>query len=68
MNTSLFGVFNGHNGTEVPKFMALKLPKVILKNNYREGKIELGLQESFITLDESLLTRESVAELIRLRQ
>jgi hypothetical protein len=45
------------------------LPKIILKNNnYREGKIELGLQEPFMTLDESLLTRESVAELIKLRQ
>ncbi len=68
-NASLFGVFDGHNGAEVAKFVAKKLPQIILKNNnYREGKIELGLQESFMTLDESLLTRESVAELIRLRQ
>jgi len=33
-----------------------------------EGKTELGLQESFMTLSESLLTRESVTELIKLRQ
>jgi serine/threonine protein phosphatase PrpC len=68
-NASLFGVFDGHNSSEVAKVVAKKLPKIILKNNnYKEGKIELGLQESFMTLDELLLTRESVAELIRLRQ
>jgi protein phosphatase 1G len=68
-NASLFGVFDGHNGAEVAKFVAKNLPQVILNNNnYRQGKIELGLQESFMTLDESLLTRESVEELIRLRQ
>ena len=33
-----------------------------------EGKTELGLQESFMTLSESLLTRKSVTELIKLRQ
>jgi protein phosphatase 1G len=69
VNASLFGVFDGHNGAEVAKFVAKKLPQIILNNNnYREEKIELGLQESFMTLDESLLTRESVEELIRLRR
>jgi serine/threonine protein phosphatase PrpC len=68
-NASLFGVFDGHNGAEVAKLVAQKLPEIILKNkNYREGNIELGLQESFMTLDESLLTQESVAELFRLRR
>jgi protein phosphatase 1G len=68
-NASLFGVFDGHNGAEVAEFVAQKLPEIILKNkNYREGKIKLGLQESFMTLDESLLSRESVAELLKLRQ
>jgi len=33
-----------------------------------ERKTELGLQESFMTLSESLLNRESVTELIKLRQ
>jgi len=68
-NASLFAVFDGHNGVEVAKFAAKYLPQIILKNNnYREGNIELGLKESFITLDQSLLTRRSVAELIRIRQ
>jgi protein phosphatase 1G len=68
-NASLFGVFDGHNGAEVAKFVAKKLPKIIIQNkNYRKGKIGLGLQESFMTLDKSLLTRESEEELKRLRQ
>ncbi len=47
----------------------LKIVKNYSKEKeYREGNIELGLQESFMTLNESLLTRELVAELIRLRQ
>jgi protein phosphatase 1G len=45
------------------------LPQIILSNkNYREGNIELGLHESFMTLDESLLIQESMAELFSLRR
>ena len=68
-NTSLWGVFDGHNGAEVAQFAAKKLPKIILNNkNYKEGKIETALQESFMALDDLLLTRDSIKELITLRQ
>ena len=68
-NSSLFGVFDGHNGAEVAQFAAKRLPKLILNNkNYKEGRIEAALQESFMALDELLLSRDSIKELIAMRQ
>ncbi|OTF82971.1 Protein phosphatase 2C-like protein [Euroglyphus maynei] len=59
-NTSIFAVLDGHNGPEVAKFIAEYLPKHLLKNrNYRRGNIERGLQESFMALDELLITKEA---------
>ena len=59
-NTSIFAVFDGHNGLEVAKFCSEYLPKHLLKNrNYRHGNIERGIQESFMALDELLLTKEA---------
>ena len=66
---SLWGVFDGHNGAEVAQFAAKRLPKILLSNkNYREGKYELALQESFQAMDDLLLARDSIKELISLRQ
>lgn len=68
-NTSLWGVFDGHNGADVAQFAAKRLPKIILKNcSYKKGKIESALRESFMALDQLLLTREGIKELMSLRQ
>ncbi|XP_075590310.1 putative protein phosphatase 2C 4 [Dermatophagoides farinae] len=59
-NTSIFAVFDGHNGPEIAKFVAEYLPKHLLRNrNYRHGNIERGIQESFMALDELLITKEA---------
>jgi protein phosphatase 1G len=68
-NSSLFAVFDGHNGPEVALYASKHLPQIILNNKqYKEGNIELALQEVFLTFDESLLLKEVNDELKNIRQ
>ncbi|CAG2184246.1 unnamed protein product, partial [Oppiella nova] len=46
-----------------------RLPKILKTNaNYKGGRYELALQEAFMAFDDLLLTRESIRELITIRQ
>ncbi|CAG2177825.1 unnamed protein product [Oppiella nova] len=54
-NTSLWAVFDGHNGPEVAEYAAEHLPEIIkLNGNYRRGQYERGFEEAFLALDERL--------------
>eukprot|EP00392_Amoebophrya_sp_AT5.2_P018938 g19601.t1 len=51
----LVGVFDGHGGQEVAKFVAKHLGEEILRNgNYSSGKVEDALRESFLKMDDML--------------
>lgn len=68
-DTSLFGVFDGHNGIEVAAYVAKYLPEYIRHNRkYKEGRISDGLQEAFCLLDGQLLLVDSVNELTAIRR
>ncbi|KAI2795958.1 hypothetical protein RDWZM_004615 [Blomia tropicalis] len=68
-NTSLFGVFDGHNGPEVAKFVATHFPIFLAKNiSYNSGQIERGIQEVFMLLDETLMKKEANDELLKYRE
>lgn len=68
-NTSLFGVFDGHNGAEVAQYAAKQIPKLLKKNAaYKEGRLETALQEVFIEFDDLLLQKDVLRELVALRQ
>lgn len=67
-NTSLFAVFDGHNGVEVATYAAKYLPDYIRCNRkYRSGNIVEGLKEAFLLLDSSILLKESMTELREIR-
>ncbi|KAF7490735.1 putative protein phosphatase 2C 4 [Sarcoptes scabiei] len=67
--TSLFGVFDGHNGVEVSTYVAKYLPEYIRRNRkYQSGNIVDGLKEAFLLLDSSILLRESINELREIRR
>lgn len=67
-SSSLFGVFDGHNGVEVSTYAAKYLPEYIRRNRkYQAGNIVEGLKEAFLLLDSSILLRESINELREIR-
>lgn len=67
--TSLFGVFDGHNGIEVASYAAKYLPEYIRHNRkYKNGSVSEGLKEAFCLLDGQLLLVESLNELRHIRR
>lgn len=68
-DSSLFAVFDGHNGIEVAAYAAKYLPDFIRVNKkYRSGQIVEGLREAFILLDNSILLKDSIEELKEIRR
>lgn len=63
-DNSLFGVYDGHGGSEVALYCALHLSNT-LKDlaSYQDGKYETALKETFMALDKELLKPEVVREL-----
>lgn len=56
-NSSLFAVFDGHGGPEVAKFCSKHFPPTLKANkNYAEGKYSIALEETFLKMDEMLLS------------
>ena len=61
--TSLFAVFDGHNGPEVALFLAQNFAEYLEKcGPYRRGHIQRGLQETFMELDSALLKSKCNSE------
>jgi len=63
-DTCLFGVFDGHGGSEVAQYTSKKFPE-FLKNNeyYKKADYERALREAFIEFDASLVREEVYQEL-----
>lgn len=68
-DSSLFAVFDGHNGIEVASFCSKYLPDYILSNKKYQNGIDIveGLKEAFMLLDNSILMKESMEELVEIR-
>lgn len=59
-NINVFGLFEGHAGKEIAKYLSLEFTKQLLKNNnFIKGDYKQALIETFINIDASLKT-ESV--------
>ncbi|KAH9398369.1 PREDICTED: probable protein phosphatase CG10417 [Rhagoletis zephyria] len=68
-DTSLFAVFDGHNGIEVAAYVAKYLPEYIRQNRkYKRGRVSEGLKEAFCLLDGQLLLVDAVNELRAIRR
>jgi len=62
---SLFGVFDGHGGKEVAKFVKLKFPRLMVEElNQYEHDVVKALRESFFRVDD-LLEDEMYADLLQ---
>ncbi|XP_039270677.2 protein phosphatase 1G-like [Styela clava] len=63
-NSSLFGVYDGHGGSEVAMYCALHFSDVLKDlHAYKEGRYEDALKETFMSLDKILLESETIREL-----
>ena len=63
----IFGVFDGHGGVEVSEFVKNKFTKYFLLNpNIKSNKIKKAIIETFLKMDELMLTSEGITELKQL--
>lgn len=59
-NCALFGVFDGHGGREVAKFVSMYLTQELLQTQgYQSGNFKEALSQAFLRMDE-MLSQESV--------
>jgi serine/threonine protein phosphatase PrpC len=66
---SVFGVFDGHGGSEVARFVENHLVDELKKNeNFKKGNYRQALIDVFLQLDKMLLTEAGKKELIRISQ
>ena len=61
---SLFGIFDGHNGPEISKYLSQHFCQFLTENiNFINGNYKKSLEETFINLDESFRSLEAQLEL-----
>ena len=64
-NTQIFGVFDGHGGSEVAKYVANHFTEEFLKNqNYLRNDIKKALEENYQKMDTLMLEKEGSEELL----
>ena len=65
-NISLFGLFDGHNGTEIAKYLSLHFSQFLTENkNFLIGDYKKALKETFINIDNSFRALEVQTELAK---
>lgn len=58
-DASLFAVFDGHGGAEVAKFCSKHFPPALKTNvNFQQGNYKAALEQTFLKMDEMLLSSE----------
>ena len=64
-DTQLFGVFDGHGGSEVAIYVGNHFTEEFLKNsNYLKDDIKAALEENYLKMDELMLEKPGREELI----
>ena len=65
----IFGIFDGHGGPEISKYISSNFLNVLLtKNSFKEGKYIESLKETFIEIDNSLNSDKLNNELIKISE
>ena len=60
---NIFGVFDGHGGKEISKFVSNHFIDELIKNKNISTDISLALKETFIKMDEIMQTKEGIEEI-----
>ncbi|EGR31365.1 protein phosphatase 2c, putative [Ichthyophthirius multifiliis] len=65
---ALFGIFDGHGGHEVARFVELHFIEELKKNdNFFKKNFEQALKETFLKMDELMLKKEGLSELLKIK-
>ena len=68
-NVNIFGLFEGHSGKEIAKYLSMNFNSELLKNdNFINGNYKQALIETFKKIDASLRTEEVNNNLIKMSQ
>ena len=68
-NVNIFGLFEGHSGKEIAKYLSMNFTSELLKNdNFINGNYKQALIETFKKIDASLRTEEVNNNLIKISQ
>ena len=59
----VFGVFDGHGGKEISKFVSNHFTEELIINKNLSTDMSLALKETFIKMDEIMVTPESIEEI-----
>ena len=59
----VFGVFDGHGGKEISKFVSNHFTEELIKNSNLKTNMQQALKETFIKMDEIMQTEESIEEI-----
>ena len=63
---NIFGIFDGHGGAEVPKYLSLHFLDFLKNNaNFKIGKYKEALTETFFEIDKSFTNKEVQEELTK---
>ena len=63
---NVFGIFDGHGGCEVPKYLSVHFVDFLKKSpNFKNGKFKDALNETFFKIDESFKSEEAQKELLK---
>ncbi len=66
---NIFGIFDGHGGCEVPKYLSAHFIEYLQKNEkFQKGKFKEALTETFFELDKSFTTEAAQKELEKYSQ
>ena len=61
----VFGVFDGHGGKEISQFVSNHFIEELIKNKNIDSDMSQALKETFIKMDEIMITKESIEEIKR---
>lgn len=62
--TALYGVFDGHGGAEVARYVARHIADLLVQAPaFKEGDLGAALRQTYLKLDEVLVTPEAAEEL-----
>ena len=65
----IFGIFDGHGGPEIPKYISENFLNILLSNtSFKEGNYSQSLKETFIEIDNSLNTDKVKQKLIKISE